>query len=86
LTLPGKNNTFILTMTVTDFISSESDNSMRLMDKNYNEQTARYIQLVSNMEEKYAKDFVELPKVVFCGNQSAGKSSLLEAIANVQVM
>ena len=73
-------------MTVTDFISSESDNSMRLMDKNYNEQTARYIQLVSSMEEKYAKDFVELPKIVFCGNQSAGKSSLLEAIANVQVM
>ena len=73
-------------MTVTDFISSESDNSMRLMDKNYNEQTARYIQLVNSMEEKYAEDFVELPKVVFCGNQSAGKSSLLEAIANVQVM
>jgi len=55
------------------------------MDKTYTEQTAKYIQLVGRMEEKYAKDFVELPRVVFCGNQSAGKSSLLEAIANVQV-
>ncbi|CAG8650381.1 6903_t:CDS:1, partial [Ambispora gerdemannii] len=28
---------------------------------------------------------VDLPTVVFCGNQSAGESSLLEAISGVQV-
>ena len=66
--------------------NNQNEDSMRIMNKTYTEQTARYIQLVSSMEAKYAKDFVELPKIVFCGNQSAGKSSLLEAISNVQVM
>ncbi|CAG8604246.1 10376_t:CDS:2, partial [Paraglomus occultum] len=60
-------------------------NNVVLMNKTYTEQTAKYIQLVNSMEAKYAKDFVEFPKIVFCGNQSAGKSSLLEAIANVQL-
>ncbi|CAG8571670.1 7429_t:CDS:2, partial [Paraglomus occultum] len=67
------------------YYNNQDDNSIRLMNKTYTEHTAKYIQLVSSMEAKFAEDFIELPKVVFCGNQSAGKSSLLEAISNVQL-
>ncbi|CAG8517604.1 9382_t:CDS:2, partial [Paraglomus occultum] len=70
---------------INGYNNNQDDNSIRLMNKTYTEHTAKYIQLVSSMETKFAEDFVELPKVVFCGNQSAGKSSLLEAIANVQI-
>ncbi|CAG8570931.1 6844_t:CDS:2 [Paraglomus occultum] len=70
---------------ISGYYNNQDDDSIRLMNKTYTERTAKYIQLVSNLKKNFAEDFVELPQVVFCGNQSAGKTSLLEAIANVQL-
>ena len=51
----------------------------------YAKNATRYIEILNELRSMGAQSAVDLPTVVFCGNQSAGKSSLLEAISGIQV-
>lgn len=42
-------------------------------------------ELINRMREAGAQFELDLPTIVVCGNQSAGKSSLLEAICAVKL-
>ncbi|CAG8614452.1 17032_t:CDS:2, partial [Cetraspora pellucida] len=51
----------------------------------YAKKAASYINIVNELR-RIGTDFaVNLPTIVFCGNQSAGKSSLIEAISGVKL-
>ncbi|CAI2165758.1 22_t:CDS:2 [Funneliformis geosporum] len=51
----------------------------------YARNASKYIEILNKLRRMGAQSAVDLPTVVFCGNQSAGKSSLLEAISGVQL-
>lgn len=54
-------------------------------DSSYAKNAVKYIEILNKLRRMGAQSAVDLPTVVFCGNQSAGKSSLLEAISGIQV-
>ncbi|CAG8503421.1 7610_t:CDS:2 [Diversispora eburnea] len=54
-------------------------------ETSYAKKASQYINILNDLRRIGAHSAVDLPTVVFCGNQSAGKSSLLEAISNVQL-
>ncbi|KAG9301962.1 hypothetical protein G9A89_021006 [Geosiphon pyriformis] len=56
-----------------------------LEDTQYAKKANHYIEILNSLRRLGAHHAVDLPTVVFCGNQSAGKSSLLEAISGVQL-
>ena len=47
----------------------------------YAKNAIKYIEILNKLRSMGAQSAVDLPTIVFCGNQSAGKSSLLEAIS-----
>jgi interferon-induced GTP-binding protein Mx1 len=51
----------------------------------YEEATSSMLAVIDDMRAVGAQHFVELPTIVVCGNQSAGKSSLLEAICGIKL-
>jgi GTP1/Obg family GTP-binding protein len=51
----------------------------------YAKNATKYIEILNKLRRMGTQYAVDLPTVVFCGNQSAGKSSLLEAISGIQV-
>ncbi|RHZ78965.1 hypothetical protein Glove_153g48 [Diversispora epigaea] len=56
-----------------------------ILQTQYAKKASQYINILNDLRRIGAHSAVDLPTVVFCGNQSAGKSSLLEAISNVQL-
>ncbi|RUP50049.1 hypothetical protein BC936DRAFT_140550 [Jimgerdemannia flammicorona] len=54
-----------------------------LSKSKYGHKDAILIEILKKLREAGAQADIELPTLVFCGNQSAGKSSLIEAIAGV---
>ncbi|PKK67265.1 hypothetical protein RhiirC2_752015 [Rhizophagus irregularis] len=54
-------------------------------DSSYAKNAVKYIEILNKLRRMGAQSAVDLPTVVFCGNQSAGKSSLLEAISGIQL-
>ncbi|RHZ78949.1 hypothetical protein Glove_153g30 [Diversispora epigaea] len=59
--------------------------SSTIAQTQYAKKASQYINILNDLRRIGAHSAVDLPTVVFCGNQSAGKSSLLEAISNVQL-
>ncbi|CAG8503439.1 7611_t:CDS:2 [Diversispora eburnea] len=59
--------------------------SNTIAETQYAKKASQYINILNDLRRIGAHSAVDLPTVVFCGNQSAGKSSLLEAISNVQL-
>ncbi|KAG9296191.1 hypothetical protein G9A89_014783 [Geosiphon pyriformis] len=55
------------------------------IESSYHRGASQYIKIINDLRNLGAQHEVDLPTVVFCGNQSAGKSSLLEAISGVQL-
>lgn len=51
----------------------------------YEQATSRMLAVVDAMRAVGAQHIVELPTIVVCGNQSAGNSSLLEAICGIKL-
>ncbi|KAJ9074625.1 hypothetical protein DSO57_1004427 [Entomophthora muscae] len=51
----------------------------------YEARSRSIIQLVDRLRDEGAHYDIDLPTVVFCGNQSAGKSSLIEAISSIKL-
>ncbi|CAG8677411.1 4563_t:CDS:2, partial [Racocetra persica] len=51
----------------------------------YAKEASNYIRILNELRRIGAQFAVNLPTIVFCGNQSAGKSSLLEAISGVKL-
>ncbi|RIB21928.1 P-loop containing nucleoside triphosphate hydrolase protein [Gigaspora rosea] len=51
----------------------------------YAKNASRYINIINELRRIGADFSVDLPRIVFCGNQSAGKSSLIEAISGVKL-
>jgi len=60
-------------------------NTQTIGETIYARNAKNYIEILNKLRRIGAQSTVDLPTVVFCGNQSAGKSSLLEAISGVQV-
>ncbi|RIA95863.1 P-loop containing nucleoside triphosphate hydrolase protein [Glomus cerebriforme] len=54
-------------------------------ESSYAKNAVKYIEILNKLRSIGAQSAVDLPTVVFCGNQSAGKSSLLEAISGIQL-
>ncbi|CAG8699061.1 641_t:CDS:2, partial [Acaulospora colombiana] len=54
-----------------------------IADSQYAKKASKYIEILNQLRRIGAHFTVNLPTIVFCGNQSAGKSSLLEAISGV---
>ncbi|KAJ3214590.1 hypothetical protein HDU67_001455 [Dinochytrium kinnereticum] len=57
--------------------------SMFLKTSAFGERARRLVQLVNTMRDAGAHMDLDLPTVVVCGNQSVGKSSLIEALCGV---
>lgn len=51
----------------------------------YELRSRNIIQLVDKLRDEGAHMEIDLPTVVFCGNQSAGKSSLIESISGIKL-
>ncbi|KAF0343706.1 P-loop containing nucleoside triphosphate hydrolase protein [Gigaspora margarita] len=51
----------------------------------YAKKASSYINIINELRRIGADFSVDLPRIVFCGNQSAGKSSLIEAISGVKL-
>ncbi|KAL0481586.1 hypothetical protein AKO1_012507 [Acrasis kona] len=56
-----------------------------LEDTEYKFRSHQLISVVNKMRDEGAQFDVDIPTIVFCGNQSAGKSSLIEAISSITV-
>ncbi|RIA95861.1 P-loop containing nucleoside triphosphate hydrolase protein [Glomus cerebriforme] len=54
-------------------------------ESSYAKNAVKYIEILNKLRSIGAQSTIDLPTVVFCGNQSAGKSSLLEAISGIQL-
>ncbi|KAJ3113830.1 hypothetical protein HDU96_002872 [Phlyctochytrium bullatum] len=64
-------------------ISSSMSPSVFLKTSAFGERARRLVQLVNSMRDAGAHMDIDLPTVVVCGNQSVGKSSLIEALCGV---
>ncbi|KAI0243778.1 hypothetical protein L0F63_000408, partial [Massospora cicadina] len=53
--------------------------------KGYEKRSKSIIQLIDKIRDEGAALDIDLPTVVFCGNQSAGKSSLIESISGIML-
>ncbi|KAI0243791.1 hypothetical protein L0F63_000215 [Massospora cicadina] len=53
--------------------------------KGYERRSKNIIQLIDKLRDEGAALDIDLPTVVFCGNQSAGKSSLIESISGIML-
>ncbi|KAJ9075535.1 hypothetical protein DSO57_1035219 [Entomophthora muscae] len=51
----------------------------------YEKRSKNIIQLIDKLRDEGAATDIDLPTVVFCGNQSAGKSSLIESISGIML-
>ncbi|CAG8486125.1 18067_t:CDS:2 [Cetraspora pellucida] len=56
-----------------------------IANSQYAKEASNYIKILNDLRRIGAQLAVNLPTIVFCGNQSAGKSSLLEAISGVKL-
>ncbi|RIB19650.1 P-loop containing nucleoside triphosphate hydrolase protein [Gigaspora rosea] len=56
-----------------------------IANSQYAKEASNYIKILNELRRAGAHFAVNLPTIVFCGNQSAGKSSLLEAISGVKL-
>ncbi|CAG8728311.1 14460_t:CDS:2 [Dentiscutata erythropus] len=56
-----------------------------IVNSQYAKEASNYIKISNELRSVGAHFEVDLPTIVFCGNQSAGKSSLLEAISGVKL-
>ncbi|CAG8700870.1 18172_t:CDS:2 [Dentiscutata erythropus] len=56
-----------------------------IANSQYAKEASNYIKILNELRRVGAHFAVNLPTIVFCGNQSAGKSSLLEAISGVKL-
>ncbi|CAG8649295.1 632_t:CDS:2, partial [Acaulospora colombiana] len=54
-----------------------------ISDTKYKYKASKYVEILNQLRRTGTQFEVNLPTIVFCGNQSAGKSSLLEAISGV---
>ncbi|KAF0427645.1 P-loop containing nucleoside triphosphate hydrolase protein [Gigaspora margarita] len=51
----------------------------------YAREASNYVKILNELRSLGAQFAINLPTIVFCGNQSVGKSSLLEAISGVKL-
>ncbi|CAG8597440.1 2253_t:CDS:2, partial [Racocetra fulgida] len=51
----------------------------------YTKKASSYVNIINELRRIGTDSTVSLPTIVFCGNQSAGKSSLIEAISGVKL-
>ena len=56
---------------------------MASLDKLQNPKQRKVLDIVSKLRENGLSNFLELPQLVVCGDQSSGKSSVLEAISEL---
>ncbi|CAG8741669.1 16996_t:CDS:2, partial [Dentiscutata erythropus] len=56
-----------------------------IKDTPYAKKASSYVNIINELRRIGADFAVDLPRIVFCGNQSAGKSSLIEAISGVKL-
>jgi GTPase SAR1 family protein len=70
----------------TDVSTSESDiDSSPFEGTSYGRSTSLLNDVIARLNNCGVSQFVDLPKIAVIGNQSAGKSSLIEAISQVKV-
>ncbi|CAG8461341.1 4208_t:CDS:2 [Dentiscutata heterogama] len=51
----------------------------------YAKEASNYVKILNDLRRLGAQFAINLPTIVFCGNQSVGKSSMLEAISGVKL-
>ncbi|CAG8447927.1 4186_t:CDS:2 [Dentiscutata erythropus] len=51
----------------------------------YTREASNYVKILNDLRRLGAQFTINLPTIVFCGNQSVGKSSVLEAISGVKL-
>ena len=78
--------------TPSKYPDSESDESVSspaehdlLKDTSYSRSTQKLNEIISRLRDCGTEQVLSLPKIAVVGNQSAGKSSLLEAISQIKV-
>ncbi|KAI0368237.1 hypothetical protein BV20DRAFT_480715 [Pilatotrama ljubarskyi] len=62
---------------------SDEDEDMTLADSDYARKRRELLRLARSLEDLGANELIELPRIVVIGAQSAGKSSLVEAVTGV---
>ncbi|KAH6879683.1 P-loop containing nucleoside triphosphate hydrolase protein [Coprinopsis sp. MPI-PUGE-AT-0042] len=56
-----------------------------LSHSDYSERARRLIELTNDLKDLGANHILDIPRVVFIGNQSAGKSSVVEGVTGIKV-
>src|SRR5271170_8188859 len=59
--------------------------AMVSLGKNYTLSSQKLNEIINALRECGTEEIIKLPKIVIIGNQSAGKSSLIEAISQIKV-
>ena len=65
-------------------VSSPAEHDL-LKDTSYSHSTQKLNEIITRLRECGTEQVLSLPKIAVVGNQSAGKSSLLEAISQIKV-